>query len=99
MTSSFYLSVAANPFCQRGFIHNKSACDMLDTNASLNKSPTHGMVHRVHMLQKGLQRQSPTSLMGSERQRFFMEDAYQMRGWERQSAAGKSRLTYHVSGA
>lgn len=84
MTSCFSLWVAANPFCQRGFIRNKSACDMLGPNASLNKSPTHSVVHRVHRLQKGPQRQSLSPLMGSERLRFHVEDAHQMRGRERE---------------
>lgn len=84
MTSCFSLSVAANPFCQQGFISNKPACDMLGPNTSLNKSPVHGMVHKAHRLQKGPQRQSLSPLMGSERLRFPMEDAHQRRGQERQ---------------
>ena len=89
MTSCFYLSVAANPFCQQGFIRNKPACDTLGPSASLNKSPMHGVVQRVHRLQKGPQRQSLSSLMGSERLCFHMEDAHQMRGRERQHAVRK----------
>lgn len=84
VTSCFSLSVAANPFCQQGFISNKPACDMLGPNTSLNKSPVHGMVHKAHRLQKGPQRQSLSPLMGSERLRFPMEDAHQRRGQERQ---------------
>lgn len=38
-TSCFSLLLAANPFCQQGFICNKPACDMLGPNTSLNKSP------------------------------------------------------------
>lgn len=58
---------------------------MLGPNASLNKYPMHGVVHRVHRLQKGLQRQSLSSLMRSERPCFHIEDAHQMRGRERQN--------------
>lgn len=86
MTFCFSLSVAANPFCQLHFIRNKAACDTLGSNATLNKSPMHSAVHRVHGQQKGPRRQSLSSLMGSERLRFHREDAHQMSGWERREA-------------
>jgi len=86
MTFCFSLSVAANPFCQLHFSRNKAACDTLGSSATLNKSPMHGAVHRVHRQQKGPRRQSLSSLMGSERLRFHREDAHQMSGWERREA-------------
>lgn len=64
MTSCFSLSVAANPFCQQGFISNKPACDMLGPNTSLNKSPVHGMVHKAHRLQKRTTETEPLSSNG-----------------------------------
>lgn len=95
MTSCFSLSVAANPFCQQGFICNKPACDISGPNTSLNKSPVHGVVHKAHRLQKGPQRQSLSPLMGSERLRFPMEDAHQRRGQERQHAVRE--VPAHIS--
>lgn len=86
MTFCFPLSVAANLFCQRGFIRNKAACDTVGSSASLHNPPTHSAVHRVHGLRKGARRQSLSSLMGSERLRFHREDARQMSGWERREA-------------
>lgn len=83
MTSCFYVLGAANPFCQRGFIPNQSACDTLARNASLSKSSMHSVVHGVHRLQKEPQGLSLSSQMGSERLCFHREDAHQMRGWER----------------
>lgn len=88
MTIPFYLSVPANPFCQPCFIGNKSAYDTLGPDASLNKSLAHSAFHRVHRVQKG-----------PERLRFHMEDAHQMRGRERQSAAGEVQVTYCISSA
>lgn len=78
------LLVAANPFCQHGFICNKPACDMWGPNTSLNKSPVHGVAHKAHRLQKGPQRQRQSPLMGSKRWSFPMEDAHQRPGQERQ---------------